>query len=731
MLWLLCLTALLSARTADAAKPVGDEVCVASCYYSLLKARFAGPTPRAQTACANALRVRSTYYCLALHCRDDVEPGLAWWAGTCKNSSRLVSLDAYRAAVGDADLQDVAARPSSAADFAGGVLLQRPVVPDLHSWSVVYRSAKTFSDLRDYHNAISWVPYGFWAIVILLGAASRVWSCKRPGTRRDEPSRPPGQNPQGVLGRLVKRWKFDIQLAPTFSHRHHEPWGWLSIPLRLQSLVIVSYMILHVAICATHYPILEENYYYKSKKLQVLRCLGDRVAVLLPKSLPLIFLFGSRSNPFQIVTGWSFRTFSLFHRWIGIVMLLEAVIHGVVLSAYDAYNKGWDYYKDELRNDEIFRYGILAVTTIGLSIALAARCFRAHFYEIFKAAHVILAAIALVAVYGHVRTVFTGMYRVWVWVCVGIWAADYMVRFLRIIWVNIIRRSATDAIASFDPDSNIISLRVAAPAGTARQTPGQYYFVAVGGWHFWQNHPFSVAGRSNGVADAARLERKSDKPSAGKGGPTVTTNLDVESLSDKPNMTFMIRPRSGMTRRLRELLCKNGESEPQKLKLVLEGPYGTAANVERYQHLLFIAGGTGITAVMPYIRLLLDDDTNRGERPSVRLVWAAPQANFIRRVVEEDLGSPQNTCSRKDLELDLYVTSSNADGEKSHNLQCKYARPDIDALVRQFVQQKADGRAAVFVCGPGRMADDARAAVVRHAKATSGHVDLFEEIYEW
>ncbi|KAG5932083.1 hypothetical protein E4U53_001493 [Claviceps sorghi] len=338
----------------------------------------------------------------------------------------------------------------------------------------------------------------------------------------------------------------------------------------------------------------------------------------------------------------------------------------------------------------------------------------------FKAAHIILAAVALAAVY-----------QVWVWICVGIWAADYIVRFLRIIWINVIRRSAADAIASFDQDANIIRLRVSAPSGVSRQTPGQYYFVSVVGWHFWQNHPFTVAGRSDGVANTTSPVKAIEKEYAGNASPTGAAAPDVESLSDRPNMTFMIRPRSGMTRRLRELLCKNGGSGPQKLKLVLEGPYGTAANVERYQRLLFIAGGTGITAVMPYIRGLLEDDPGRRGRPTVRLVWAAPQEKFIRLVVEQHLGSLQRTCSLEKLELDFYVTSSKVGAEKSHDLQCKYARPDIDALVQQFVQQTADGIAGVFVCGPGRMADDARKAVVRHAKATSGHVDLFEETYEW
>ncbi|KAG6058201.1 hypothetical protein E4U17_000289 [Claviceps sp. LM77 group G4] len=736
MLSLLYLTALLlSAETVQAAKPLGKEVCVGSCYYSLLQARFTGSNPEAQKACTNTLRVSSMYSCIALHCNDDgsnVEAGLKWWARTCKNSSRLVNMEAYRTALGHAKLEQLASRPADPKELSGSVLVKEPVVPSSASWEVAYRSAKTFSDLRDYHNAVSWVPYGFWAIILLLGTASRVSAVCQPKMRPSQSSRTRSAVPasRGVANRLTRIWKFDLQLAPTFAYRHHEPWGWLTVPLRLQSMVIVSYIVIHIVVCAVHYPILEENYYYKTKKLQVLRCLGDRTAALLPKCLPLIFLFGARSNPFQVTTGWSFRTFSLFHRWIAIVMVVEATIHGVVLSAYDSYNKGWEFYKEELRNDEIFRYGILTAVAMGLSSALAARCFRAHFYEIFKAAHIILAAVALAALYEHIKDLFTGMYKLWVWICVGIWAGEYVVRFLRIIWLNIIRRKTADAIASFSQDTGVIRLSVACASGGRGQTPGQYYFISFCALRCWQSHPFSVAARSEGMTNTMHFKGTPEKVSAGNASPTITA-LDLESLSEKPNITFMIRPRNGMTGRLREMLSKNGDSAPQKIKVVLEGPYGTAANVEHYNHLLFIVGGSGITAVLPYLRMLQEKGLSHEERPTVQLVWSDPRQEFMRQVIEQDLGYLQGTCSADKLTLDLYVTSSAGDEKQSQKFPCRYARPDIDALVQQFVQQGAGEKAAVFVCGPGKMADNARAAVIRSGKSISGDVDLFEEMYEW
>lgn len=50
--------------------------------------------------------------------------------------------------------------------------------------------------------------------------------------------------------------------------------------------------------------------------------------------LPLIFLFAGRSNPFVYLTGWSYRTFSIFHRWIALILTVEGIIHGCVFSAY-------------------------------------------------------------------------------------------------------------------------------------------------------------------------------------------------------------------------------------------------------------------------------------------------------------------------------------------------------------------------------------------------------------
>jgi hypothetical protein len=50
----------------------------------------------------------------------------------------------------------------------------------------------------------------------------------------------------GPLWRLQSWTRTYITLPPAFGHHNHEPYGWATIPLRLQSLVIVVYVIMHI-----------------------------------------------------------------------------------------------------------------------------------------------------------------------------------------------------------------------------------------------------------------------------------------------------------------------------------------------------------------------------------------------------------------------------------------------------------------------------------------------------
>ena len=138
---------------ALAAKPLKREVCTASCYYSLLKIKYASDNETEQTLCTHPLRVTSTYYCMAIHCEEnDVQPGINWWAATCKKSKTLVNLSAYRAAISNITSEELASLPT--VDLKDKELLNGTAVPSESNWLVVHRSVSIYNSNRTFNNRI-------------------------------------------------------------------------------------------------------------------------------------------------------------------------------------------------------------------------------------------------------------------------------------------------------------------------------------------------------------------------------------------------------------------------------------------------------------------------------------------------------------------------------------------------------------------------------------------------
>jgi NAD(P)H-flavin reductase len=224
---------------------------------------------------------------------------------------------------------------------------------------------------------------------------------------------------------------------------------------------------------------------------------------------------------------------------------------------------------------------------------------------------------------------------------------------------------------------------------------------------------------------------------------TVVSGQVVGSDEPKgrPYLTFLISPRNGMTRRLRDLASGKASSGECRLNAILEGPYGSSAKIRQFSNVLFIAGGSGITAVLPYIRAVFEDQKPEDALPNIKLVWAVRQEGFARDVLANDLDlATASSRATEKLSMDIFVTSGSTMSEVSSlgEASAQFAvdsrfnsgRPSIESLVDGFIDTSS-GPTAVFVCGPGKMADDTRSAVIKCGRKTSKTVELFEEMYGW
>lgn len=310
-------------------------------------------------------------------------------------------------------------------------------------------------------------------------------------------------------------------------------------------------------------------------------------------------------------------------------------------------------------------------------------------------------------------------------------------RFIRMATGNLklFLNKDTPAIASYSPDTGMIRLQVPRSSVAKQQTPGKYYFLYFGGMRFYEAHPFSLAGTSASVPQLALPQDFNHEKSA-------RSTAIMDRPADSPFLTFMIRPRTGLTKSLRDSITKKAVSGQVRLRVVLEGPYGTPANLDGFKNILFIAGGSGVTAIIPYIRRIFEDGAFGAISPNVKLIWTARHQGFVQDVFANDLSQSETSPS---FTQEFYITSGNTEPGTASDLSSGDEGSDDALSDQRFLRQRlqvsaavdsyldeVQGPTAVFVCGPARMADEARVALIKHEKANrNGQVRLFEEMYGW
>lgn len=329
-------------------------------------------------------------------------------------------------------------------------------------------------------------------------------------------------------------------------------------------------------------------------------------------------------------------------------------------------------------------------------------------------------------------------YWSWLWPAVAIWAADRSLRLVRLVYCNLHVNITLDGLrrtrswASYDKASNIVRLRVR--PGTLQLAPGQYFFLyqpfRLTGW---ESHPFTVGAWSYGPEVPA--ESKSgdiDQVPLLSEPPSGSADTDPAAESPGLQLIFWIRPYDGWTRQLRDE-CLRSPDRTRPVTLLLEGPYGGPFPLWHYDSVLFIVGGTGIAAAVPYIQEHLRRSATGSTRTcDLHLVWTSRQMSFWAGIATQEL-QPALACSQ--LRASLYMTGTGgSDPAASARLadsgvEMATGRPDLTSVVVRHVEQArlSECSTAVVVCG---MADETRTGVSK-AMRRGYEVRYVEESFSW
>ena len=316
---------------------------------------------------------------------------------------------------------------------------------------------------------------------------------------------------------------------------------------------------------------------------------------------------------------------------------------------------------------------------------------RHRWYEAFLIGHIIFSIITLVGCWYHVWYLYENLwgFEVWLYIAVGAWVFDRLFRIVKMAKWGV--KQAT--ITNIDDDYMQIDI-----PGVATEGHAFLYFPTLS-WKVWENHPFSIA---SSIRSPARASNES-----GRETPTseysksqdlekfpVSKTVAVASVvSDTPtrHLTFVVRKVKGTTAKLAQ---RGGTTIP----VMIEGGYGKSHDLQLYPKIVAIAGGTGITTILPTLR----------QHPGrAKLYWGVRNDRLVKHLRANGL-------------LDGIEVAQVSVGERLDLVAILDS--EIDGYVKEPI---------VMVSGPSSMADDVRAATVNVMRRTGMNVKLLDESFSW
>ncbi|CAN6635788.1 ferric reductase transmembrane component 3 [Trichomonascus vanleenenianus] len=710
-----------------------------TCHQALLLQFDGCNTQDVRCLCKSNSFLGSIALCIKTHSLGATERDSAWDHFTysvCEINNAVVSDVDYQSSI------DYVNSTKVLDHFASDqVPVYQPVKVPFRKFRMAYMSVYNYLRMKDIGTWQGSFLVAYWVIIMILATMSKflTYVYVRFSSRRACMDRP---------GKATRWLQKNLFIPACFGFKHMTRLNCFGmrfmIPTRFETIVIGVYFILNIIFMVTPYTFLDQDILYPSHYKEMLRFVSDRSGIIGVIQMPLFVLFSLRNNLLIWSTGWTYTTFNTYHRAIARVTYLQFIVHAVTKHVFSAsYGASLVKYFYPL---PYYRWGVAAMFL--MAIMVGSGSFRVNYYEIFLRLHIACAIGAFVCTIYHLNGLG---YKQTVYVSFALWCADWIIRLTRIIFINfslILPPAMGSARTTFAQvcvvNKDLISVKIRTPI-VWRAKPGQYVFIHLNRLRFWEAHPFSVVGPS----------------------------------SDGESFQLMCKQRNGMTRRFIKYLTKKNcaENNPMTISVVIEGPYGSHCPVENYDNVLLIAGGVGITGVMPYIEHLIDQER------SIRIVflwyvqfrheafWVGERLAKAYRTAKaeifihamKDLG--EHGLMEKEDSLDAAPTTvpqlkptsvssmtlssqqslnsnwSETDLARSTENLGKHGnwqdiinmgqRPDLKERIGNFFKQSG-GSACVLGCGPPPMMDAIRAGVVETMDyCEHGRVDYFEEAYSW
>lgn len=446
---------------------------------------------------------------------------------------------------------------------------------------------------------------------------------------------------------------------------------------------------------------------------------SNRIGVLAYALTPLSVLLSSRESILSVLTGVPYQHLNFLHRWLGYIIVIQSVLHtiGWTIVMVGLYNPQPKRSQDWIANLYMI-WGCVAIILLLMLYAFSLPfVIRRTGYEFFRKSHYVLAMIycgACIAHWDQLHCFLTPAIILW-----------FIDRFIRLGRTYLIHRKAigndsgffhpAQALATLHPNSlegDIVRLDFDHPSRPWRI--GQHFYLCFTEGSIWQSHPFTPLNAPVSV-------------------DCVTTH------------SYVFRAKSGETRKIAEVLkAKSQARESISTPVILTGPYGESLRESHRsnENLLCVAGGTGITYVLPIIMATVQEGLTSDRKMELiwfvrhgsDLDWIRPELDAL-EVATGDVDLTIRVFTTRDAEATSNSTATSSSDEKdAHELKEKSTantegrmisvkpassiktaansrHPDVRPLVEGFLERTIAGPTTVIASGPGAMMSELRRVI--------------------
>lgn len=409
---------------------------------------------------------------------------------------------------------------------------------------------------------------------------------------------------------------------------------------------------------------------------------SDRVGVLAYGMLPFSILLSSRENLLSVLTGIPYHHFNFLHRWLGYIILIQSLLHTIGWTIIEAklYQPQPSTAQEWIKQTYMI-WGCIAMILLTIMWVLTwPSIIKRTGYEFFRKVHYVIAIIFLGACWGHWEHLQCFLIPSFIF-----WGVDRAARLIRtfLLHYNFIIKEDGTTMMGFQithaktqffgdsKNSHIIRLDFDQPQTDAWHV-GQHFFLTFPQSTIWQAHPL--------------------------------TPFSLPFLTQEGNArhSYLFRAKTGETKKIAEMV---GDSSTD---VILTGPYGGSIlqRIDDQDNILCIAGGTGITFVLPLILHFANYATQIKQK--ISLLWV------VRNATDENWVQPELDLIRQHGAIEVIIRStrdrqSEKEGDElDQNSISK--RPNLRETVDSFLET-CSGPTSVVASGPGEMLSELRSVV--------------------